>query len=542
MAYTTLMCPHWVPLHRAASDKDVFARWHPPFVKIVWSGESIAYLEDVPADAKIIVRSYELSENFGNRGFGSETPEAMAVKHAAFYKKQADDAVRRGISLDRLVFEGINEPMVWSIEPPNMLARYYRNFAIEMHKFGLNVCVGNFGVGWPSNTGPDTPVAWDFFKPVIEVMTRNDYLGLHEYWGMNGPGENWRWWAGRYEQCPFDVNILITECGIDLGVIGSATAKQGWMNIMPGASIDAKADRYIGELFWYEDKMRADGRIKGAFIYSYDGNRDDWGMFSIDTPAFLDKFIPAANARGPLPETVVKPPTLAETLAKVFGAKFADLRATLPKHATLRYATRPASQVKRIVVHHGGSAVTTWQNIARYHVQSKGWPGIGYHFGIDPDGKVNWLNDITTHSYHAGDANSDSIGICFNGDYSTILPTDAALEAYAKLAAIFKLPAFGHRDVSAGTVCPGNALYARLFKSQPAKPPKPSVESVRGWAWDDVQIPYVPTNAICKFARENDLGAPVSEERDLGDWVLQGFAKRIVLYTKATGACEVITW
>ena len=83
-----------------------------------------------------------------------------------------------------------------------------------MHAQGLRSVVSNLGVGWPGNTGPDTPPEWDWFKDVAATFAAGDYLGTHEYNGFNGVQENWGWWMGRILKCPYKVPVIITESGI----------------------------------------------------------------------------------------------------------------------------------------------------------------------------------------------------------------------------------------------------------------------------------------------------------------------------------------
>lgn len=330
---------HWIPAHRGSiagrSDRDWFALWDPSFVKIVVDDETIPYVEDVPPAAKIIVRNYPLSELGHSRGFAttrsatllgqepqtgsgrdqlvdgpgafafatllmrreramrgpSDEPEDVGDRHAQTCHRIALWAEGRGIPRTRLLFEGLNEPMLWSVEPPAQVARYYRSFLLRLHDFNLRGVVGNFGVGWPGNGGvQDQPVQWDFFKPVIDVMDlapqRPDYIGLHEYWSLHGVGQNWKWWAGRYEQCPFRVPILITETGIDTGVSG--TYYGGWANL-PGEMTE-RAARYVGELAWYWQRCRADGRIQAIFPFTYDRGHDTWTHFDIRNEDWLREF------------------------------------------------------------------------------------------------------------------------------------------------------------------------------------------------------------------------------------------------------------
>jgi hypothetical protein len=232
---------HWIPTHRGQEDKERFAHWKPPFVKIVCVDEKPPYTEDVPASATIIVRNHPMSELYGQRGLPaiaaagaddisakyeayfaafqreaastpyreglSQTPsqaaapaavasaEQVGTEHAATCQRMAQYCESKGVARSRLLFEGLNEPQLWANEPPDLTARYYKSFLNGLHGYGLHGVVGNFGVGWPGNGGVnDAPPGWDFFKPVIDIMQAGDYLGLHEYWALQGPQQNWRWW------------------------------------------------------------------------------------------------------------------------------------------------------------------------------------------------------------------------------------------------------------------------------------------------------------------------------------------------------------
>ena len=178
-------------------------------------------------------------------------------------------------------------------------------------------------------------------------------------------------------------------------------------------------------------------------------------------------------------------------LASVFGERFRDLRGEMMVHPTLRYAARPMSAVTGLVVHHTAArADAGWPAVARYHVQSNGWPGIAYHFGIEPDGVVSYLGDVATVRYHARQANGWSIGICCAGDYSKTDPPGGmvevlgvllnALEAWlglrqAQPAAQPTVQRLGHRDV-VETTCPGDRLYAVIPKREVRGEPLPEDE------------------------------------------------------------------
>jgi hypothetical protein len=423
-----------------------------------------------------------------------ESPEQVAANHAAACARMAAYCESKGVPRSRVLFEGLNEPMLWAVEPPDWTARYYKAFLEGLHSSGLRGVVGNFGVGWPGNGGvADAPVQWDFFKPVIDVMLPGDYLGLHEYWALNGPQENWRWWAGRFLQCPYRVPILITECGIDTGVTGNFYG--GWWSL-PG-SVDEKCVRYLSELSWYEQQCLADGRIAGFCVFTYDIGSSHWEKFDIRHEPLVTRLITYVDSRPAENWKPVETKTLDQRLVAEFGTAYEDLRATLLHDATATYQTRELAAIRRIILHHTGtpSQSTTWEAVARYHVNTRGWPGIGYHLGLRPDGKVSYLGDINTIRYHAGSANTDSIGICCSGDYRTEQPTTVMAGNFRRLVALLEsflgrdLPIIPHRDV-ADTVCPGDNLMSLITAA-------PTLEQVLIAEGDAHQlIQFNPTAAL----------------------------------------------
>lgn len=555
---THMISPHWIPQHRGPEDRETFARWQPWAVKVLTNDERIPYLEDIPVASQIVVRHYPSSDQleraeqapFGRRWFRDEQDAAQTgIRIAGVMKRIADWCVSRGVDRDRLLFEGpLNEPNLWAGEPPALYATCCRWFLEQMHVYGLHSVVGLFGVGWPGNDGPDTPVNWDFFRPVAALMRPGDYIGVHEYWSLNGPQELWRWWAGRFLQCPYMVPILVTECGVDTGVANIRPAI-GWHGL-PG-SFEEKAARYVGELRWYAEQCKADGRVKAIFPFTHDYASNEWNKFDTRNAPFLNALFA---------QPVIEPPTgggtyppepvdvVAAALRAEFGARFADLRASLPKHATAKYARRELSAITHIVVHHTATvaADTTWEAVARYHVNSKGYAGIAYHIGIGPDGSVSYLGDLDTHRHHASSANAYGVGVCLLGNFETETPTAAALLALAGVDRVLPavlgraLKTIGHRDVPAsGTVCPGANLYAALYPST-----APNIEEqLRARTWNEAGIRYNKDAAFAIYARQHGLGMPVTNEFELAGYVAQGYADAI-LYARVGEwhAIKQVSW
>jgi N-acetyl-anhydromuramyl-L-alanine amidase AmpD len=113
-----------------------------------------------------------------------------------------------------------------------------------------------------------------------------------------------------------------------------------------------------------------------------------------------------------------------------------DVIDDLPKHPTKRYQTRQRSQIDNLLIHHSaGPPSVGAAPIARYHVDDKGWPGIGYHYFIYDDGRIEQTQPLEAIAYHAGEANRFSVGICLAGDFMDQPPPDAQLLGTGQLAA-----------------------------------------------------------------------------------------------------------
>lgn len=116
---------------------------------------------------------------------------------------------------------------------------------------------------------------------------------------------------------------------------------------------------------------------------------------------------------------------------------------------------------EQIVCHHSG--VTVLQSvdiIHNYHKNTKGWAGIGYHFYVRKDGSIYRGRPENTVGAHAVGANYNSIGICFEGNFSKEKMGQAQLKSGQELIAYLKekyniSKVVGHRDID-NSECPGN--------------------------------------------------------------------------------------
>lgn len=148
-----------------------------------------------------------------------------------------------------------------------------------------------------------------------------------------------------------------------------------------------------------------------------------------------------------------------------------DVVEQLPKHPNKSYSKRSLDKIDGIVVHHSASFGQDATKYANYHIESRGWPGIGYHFVLYPNGRIEQTNYLDTISYHTAGANSSKIGICLSGNFQQGQPTPEQLASLKKLISHLRqqLPQYltvsGHRN-HGSTSCPGQYLYPHLQQFQ----------------------------------------------------------------------------
>ncbi|MES1038937.1 peptidoglycan-binding protein [Peribacillus simplex] len=139
-------------------------------------------------------------------------------------------------------------------------------------------------------------------------------------------------------------------------------------------------------------------------------------------------------------------------------------------------------------------------SFAAYHVGTLGWPGIGYTFVIEPKNLINtpngkrarivYANDINNRTYHVGNSNQFSLGICVAGDYRYDKMDDATLASIAELHAALVKDGIGKYDKAHNEMpgyswkacCEYNYRDAFDWKGSktPAKPtPAPDVYTIQ---------------------------------------------------------------
>lgn len=147
--------------------------------------------------------------------------------------------------------------------------------------YGIRGTALNLSVGWPANEGIDMPPVWEPYKSLeAKILSGNHFLVLHEYWPKEGPEKHWGWMAGRALKCPFNVPIIIGECGMEQRVVQDGLPEnlwgwQGWLT----------QDQYVDQLNRYNIAMQ-DERIHSLQIFSWDFSHP---FSSVDIRPILDK-------------------------------------------------------------------------------------------------------------------------------------------------------------------------------------------------------------------------------------------------------------
>jgi len=212
-----------------------------------------------------------------------------------------------------------------------------------------------------------------------------------------------------------------------------------------------------------------------------------------DPFVWVEPFAPRSPARPPTP----LPGGLVLVPRAAWGA--APLR---PNHD-------PMGKVVRITVHHtatrppapgeasGRSAV---RSIQKYHQSSaeqggRGWADIGYHFLIDPEGRIYEGRPVTVQGAHAGgSANQGNIGIALIGDFSSSPPSFPQEQALFALVRdlvrrhdLSPRRIQGHSEVrlgagEGGTQCPGPFVEGLVWRLQKGEGLSGAAASQRGTA------------------------------------------------------------
>lgn len=138
-------------------------------------------------------------------------------------------------------------------------------------------------------------------------------------------------------------------------------------------------------------------------------------------------------------------------------------------------ADRPYS---KITLHHDGmpypfystdrqAAASRLETIRNGH-RGRNFGDIGYHYLIDPAGRVWAGRDLSWQGAHVANQNPGNLGICVMGNYQIQQPNQAQLEAVERFVASqmgkyrIRISDVKTHQERAPTECPGRSLQPRL--------------------------------------------------------------------------------
>ena len=132
--------------------------------------------------------------------------------------------------------------------------------------------------------------------------------------------------------------------------------------------------------------------------------------------------------------------------------------------------------MKRIILHHSftkDSETVSWGIIRRYHTNTMRFSDIGYHFGIENlRGEVEILMGRMPDKMgaHCTGFNSDSIGICFVGNFDDDEPPkdvwNKGVDLVRWLTSVYGkgVEVVGHNELNQHKSCPGKYFYLDKFR------------------------------------------------------------------------------
>jgi len=445
---------------------DTLSLWQPRLaLKLIPKREDMQLLKAVCPNTTTIARVY-VEDNEMNERIKNDPEGAAQWAHGLIVNNEAFGLV------DYWAVE--NEVCPFWDQRPN-LNRYLLRRMQLANEANYHGAMDGTSTGQPDLPENDRAALWRQVDESMEFAERWGHIWIaHQYgtptlWGPDSKGGA-DWNIHRLEKqvlplIPYKkLKFGITEYGIDGLITGKKAA--GWA-AMPGASAKQYAQDLINIGQYCEQWS---DRILGYCVYCLGSNGDaKWDTYRIDGEVVDILANHYHNIPIEIPPQEPATATLADALRTAFGEAFTDLRAELETGAET-YQTRQLDAINRIVIHHTATpTTTTWETVAHYHVASKGWPGIGYHIGVNVDGSVHYVGDIGTIRWHAGGANTDSIGVSCMGNFDTDEPPQLLLDTLVKVIHVLNdflspqpLGVFAHREVMAGTVCPGRFLFARM--------------------------------------------------------------------------------
>ena len=155
----------------------------------------------------------------------------------------------------------------------------------------------------------------------------------------------------------------------------------------------------------------------------------------------------------------IEPEVLVEEWTKTIG------------HGVPGYVT-PKNTVGAIVGNDDGELLLVQRSDSGVWLYPTGWADIGYHFVVDPSGRVWAARPLDRQGAHVKNENEHNLGILVLGNFEVQTPTPAAMTSLDALvveaAMVNRVPLSNvrtHREWNP-TACPGASLQAHMNRAR----------------------------------------------------------------------------
>ncbi|MGH7130795.1 MAG: peptidoglycan recognition protein family protein [Phycisphaerales bacterium] len=203
---------------------------------------------------------------------------------------------------------------------------------------------------------------------------------------------------------------------------------------------------------------------------------------------------PGNSPPPPMPPAPYRPtPTVVSAPPQIPTVPTTGSMSVLPRSAWAKMGVArmnnivPMNGIDRITVHHDGmgafnstdqsSAASRIESVRNSHTQRKArdgslWADIGYHYVIDPAGRVWEGRDVRYQGAHVEFNNEHNLGIMCLGNYNLQRPTAAQKATLDRFVAEqmrrFRVPitrVYTHQEIRS-TECPGSNLQAYMVQTR----------------------------------------------------------------------------
>ncbi|MBS0188200.1 MAG: N-acetylmuramoyl-L-alanine amidase [Planctomycetes bacterium] len=202
----------------------------------------------------------------------------------------------------------------------------------------------------------------------------------------------------------------------------------------------------------------------------------------LPSPVWPDERNPTLSTLPTPPRSTAAPAPVAAPSSASYGLPSNVLpRSAWTNAGVIRSLANPMNGVNKITVHHDAipsqnirtqrDAVARLNQVRASHLR-EGWADIGYHYVIDPQGRVWEARPLGYQGAHVKDKNEHNIGVMCMGNFEMQRPTPqqiAALDAFvATLMQRHKIPnsrVYTHQELGQ-TACPGRNLQNYMLATR----------------------------------------------------------------------------